>query len=177
MDNLNRTGPATTTGGPDHRCTARRRRPAFTLALALVLPLMAAAQSVAEDAAMNAAFEKARATLPQFIVTLDTKPAGTARYEVKIRVSESGQSEYFWVGNLERDGERFTGTLNDTPRVVRSVRQGQSMTFVRREIYDWTYYDERQKRTVGNYTGCAQLAHESAEAAAAFKRQNNLQCE
>jgi uncharacterized protein YegJ (DUF2314 family) len=159
-------------------------------ALFLGLPAWAPAQSAVDrakrdeitmvpgdDPAMAAAFKKARDSLDGFIKLLDAPPQDTESYSVKIRISEAGNTEYFWIGNLEREGKRFTGTLNNTPRSVKSVRQGQSMTFTSAEIYDWSYIDRGQHRMVGNFTACALLTHESPESAAAFRKQTGLRCE
>jgi len=151
--------------------------------LLLGLPAFAPAQSAPsqgasqDDPAMTAAFAKARASLDSFIKLLDAPPRGTELYAVKIRISEAGNTEYFWIGNLEREGKRFTGTLNNAPRSVTSVRQGQSMTFTSAEIYDWSYVDSGQHRMVGNFTACALLTHETPETAAAFKKQSGLRCD
>jgi uncharacterized protein YegJ (DUF2314 family) len=130
-----------------------------------------------DDAAMTAAFRRARASLDGFVRLLDAPPAGTESYAVKIRVSEGGFNEYFWIGNLKREGSRFSGTLNNTPRQVKSVQAGQVVRFGRDEIYDWTYVDRAQKRMMGNFTACALLTHESPESAAQFKQQYGLVCD
>jgi uncharacterized protein YegJ (DUF2314 family) len=130
-----------------------------------------------DSAAMAAAFRKARATLDGFLRLLDAPPSGTHSYAVKLRVRDGRHDEYFWIGSLKRDRDRFSGTLDNTPRRVRNVREGQVMRFGRRDIVDWTYIDDRSGRMMGNFTACALLTGETPEAAAAFKERYGLGCD
>ncbi|HJQ57943.1 MAG TPA: DUF2314 domain-containing protein [Vineibacter sp.] len=129
------------------------------------------------NAAMAAAFKKAHETLDGFVRLMEAPPHGTRSYAVKVRISEGNVHEYFWIGNLARNGERFSGTLNNEPRLVKKVRAGQSIRFGRDEIVDWMYIDSDKRRMVGNYTACALLTLEKPEAAAAFKKQYGLVCD
>src|SRR5688572_17692085 len=81
------------------------------------------------DPAMRAAFEKARAGLDGFLALLDKPPPGTRLYAVKLLVRNGDKGEYFWITDLKRNGDRFTGQLNNTPRSVATVREGQIMEF------------------------------------------------
>jgi len=130
-----------------------------------------------DNAAMAAAFRKARASLDGFLKLLDAPPPGTHTYSVKLRVSDAGFHEYFWVGNLKRQNERFSGTIDNIPRRVKTVRQGQVMVFGRTEILDWMYLDDAQRRMVGNFTACALLTLEPPQAAADFKKRIGLVCD
>jgi uncharacterized protein YegJ (DUF2314 family) len=129
------------------------------------------------DPAMRAAFEKARAGLDGFLTLLDKPPPGTRLYAVKIVVRDGERGEYFWITDLERNGDRFTGQLNNTPRSVKTVREGQVLTFGREEIRDWMYVDDRQRRMVGNFTACALLTRESRKSADEMKRATGLVCD
>jgi uncharacterized protein YegJ (DUF2314 family) len=164
------------------------------MAVALALfPLMhgiAAGQSILErsrrdetvsvpsgDPAMEAAFAKARATLDQFLAVLDKPPPHIEGHAVKIRITDRGRTEFFWVVDLKRDGDRFRGEINNTPRSVSNVREGQIVEFARGEIYDWLYIDIARQRMVGNFTGCALLAREKPEDAAEMKRATGMTCD
>jgi uncharacterized protein YegJ (DUF2314 family) len=129
------------------------------------------------DAAMDAAFAKARATLDDFLSKLKSPAAGTSGYAVKVPIREGDSTEYFWMGSIKQDGDRFSGTLNNTPRMVKSVKMGQTIKFAKSEIVDWTYLDKISGKMHGNFTACALLKNESAESAAAFKRQFGLSCD
>jgi len=130
-----------------------------------------------DNAAMAAAFRKARASLDGFLKLLDAPPPGTHTYSVKLRVSDAGFTEYFWVGNLKRQNERFSGTIDNIPRRVKTVRQGQVMVFGRHEILDWMYLDDMQRRMAGNFTACALLTLETPQAAADYKKRMGLVCD
>jgi uncharacterized protein YegJ (DUF2314 family) len=71
----------------------------------------------------------------------------------------------------------FTGTINNQPRMVKSVRYGQQYNFIREQIVDWAYIDRDQKRMVGNFTVCALLTKESVKEAEATKKKYGLQCD
>ncbi len=137
----------------------------------------------AGDDAMEAAFAKARATLDGFLALLDKPPPNTGIYTVKLRIVDprSNKVEFFWVGALERDGDEFSGRIDNTPRSVTNVRQGQVVRFTRAEIYDWMYADSNftnaQRSIVGNFTLCALLTREKPEEAAAVKRETGLVCD
>lgn len=135
------------------------------------------------DAAMEAAFAKARATLDGFLTVLAAPPPNTDVYAVKIRIDDptNGEVEYFWVGDLKRDGNRFSGRIDNTPRSVTNVRQNQVVRFTRAEIYDWMYVDSNftngKRRMMGNFTLCALLTLETPEEAAEMKREMGLVCD
>lgn len=159
-------------------------------ALLLQLTGVAAAQTMLErsrrdeivnvpagDAAMEAAFAKARATLDGFLDLLAAPPPGTRLYAVKLRITDGGNVEYFWANNLKRDGDRFSAQINNTPRSVRNVKMGQVMQFTRGEIYDWMYVDDGKRRMMGNFTACALLTRAKPEEAAEMKRATGLVCD
>lgn len=129
------------------------------------------------DPAMRAAFEKARAGLDGFLALLDKPPPGTRLFAVKLLVRDGDKGEYFWITDLERKGDRFTGRLNNTPRSVATVREGQIMEFGRSEIRDWMYVDDKRQRMVGNFTACALLTKESRKSAEEMKRATGLVCD
>jgi uncharacterized protein YegJ (DUF2314 family) len=137
----------------------------------------------AGDDAMEAAFAKARATLDGFLALLDKPPPNTSIYTVKLRIVDpvSRAAEFFWVGDLKRDGNSFSGRIDNTPRSVTNVREGQRVRFTRAEIYDWMYADSNfinaKRSIVGNFTLCALLTRETPEEAAEVKRDVGAVCD
>lgn len=135
------------------------------------------------DSAMEAAFAKARATLDGFLTLLDEPPPNTGTYAVKLRIADPSNRkvEYFWVRGLARDGDGFSGRIDNAPRSVTNVREGQAMRFTRAEIYDWMYVDQNfinaGRSIVGNFTLCALLTREDPDEAAAMKRETGLTCD
>jgi uncharacterized protein YegJ (DUF2314 family) len=130
-----------------------------------------------DDPAMRAAFAKARAGLDGFLAQLDKPPPGTSLYAVKIGIRDGEKTEYFWLTELTRSGDRLFGRLNNTPRSVKTVHEGQALTFSRDEIRDWMYIDDGRQRMVGNFTLCALLTKESPKSAADMKRATGLVCD
>jgi uncharacterized protein YegJ (DUF2314 family) len=135
------------------------------------------------NTAMEAAFAKARNTLDGFLALLDSPAPNTDTYTVKLRIVDPGRRavEYFWVGDLERDGDGFSGRIDNTPRSVTTVREGQVVRFTRAEIYDWMYVDSGflngKRRMMGNFTLCAILTREKPQEAAEVKRETGLICD
>ena len=130
-----------------------------------------------EEPAMKRAFERARATLDQFLEQAKSPPPGTVSYSLKVGIREGRDVEYFWVGNFTQTDAGFTGTINNQPRMVRSVKFGQQYAFPREHIVDWTYIDRNERRMVGNFTVCALLTKESQAEQEATKKRFGLRCE
>jgi uncharacterized protein YegJ (DUF2314 family) len=131
----------------------------------------------AEEPAMRKAFERASATLPDFLRRAARPDPGTSEYALKVAISEGRRTEYFWVTGFGRQGAKFHGILANEPRVVRKHRSGERIVFARSQIVDWTYFDDVAHRTHGNFTACALLSKEPAEQAAALRQEHGLACE
>lgn len=129
-----------------------------------------------EEPAMRKAFARARQTLPSFL-DLAAKPKNhTSNHALKVAVSDATNTEYFWVVSFSHEGDVFTGTLNNEPRLIKKHKFGDRVVFKRAQIVDWTYTDTVKQKTVGNFTACALLSKEPPEQAAAFMRQYGLSC-
>ena len=59
--------------------------------------------------AMKKAFAKARETLDTFLKLEAEKPPELGRFAVKVGISEGKGTEYFWITDFTRTGERFSG--------------------------------------------------------------------
>jgi uncharacterized protein YegJ (DUF2314 family) len=130
-----------------------------------------------EEPAMREAFAKAKATLSDFLTTAGNPPAGTTGFALKVAISDGKNTEYFWVNKFSSAGSVFTGVLNNEPRLVKRHKLGETISFDEKQIADWTYVDQTQRRMVGNFTACALLTKEPPAQAEAFKRQYGLRCE
>ena len=159
-------------------------------AVALLFSTNAAAQSISdraakdeivhmgsEEPAMRKAFARAAETLSEFLVLAKNPKGGTTGYALKVAISDGRNTEYFWVNDFANEGDAFTGTLNNEPRLVKKHKLGDRISFKRAQIADWTYIDTVNKKMVGNFTACALLSKEPPEQAAAFMRQYGLACE
>jgi uncharacterized protein YegJ (DUF2314 family) len=162
---------------------------ALTLLLLFLFPLQSNSKSLSEkvdhddvvfmadeDPAMQRAFMLARSTLDVFFSALGNPPEGTGSYAAKVGISEGDDTEYFWLIDLDVDGEHLTGTISNKPGIVGTVRQGQRYSFTKKQIVDWTYLDRVNRKTLGNFTACALFSQEPEEGARALMKQYGFTC-
>jgi uncharacterized protein YegJ (DUF2314 family) len=135
------------------------------------------AMVTAEDPAMLSAFAKARETLDSFLRLVASGDPNIKDPSIKVKIEDNGVVEYFWIADFSPTSAGFSGNINNDPELVHSVKLGQVITFPRSQIYDWTYVDNATKQTVGNFTACALLTHESPKDAADFKATYHLACD
>ena len=97
-----------------------------------------------EDAAMNVAIAKARASVVTFIAALKTPKAGQHSFAIKKRFENKpgGEAEHMWIARLSFDGRRFRGLLSNVPVNVRSIKAGDSVICAPSEISDWMFIDK-----------------------------------
>jgi uncharacterized protein YegJ (DUF2314 family) len=127
------------------------------------------------DPDMAAAMRKARATLPEFLALSRAPRPSTTGFSVKVAVHDGSNTEYFWITPFKEQDGRFNGSINNTPRVVKTVKFGQSFDFSEGEIVDWLYVDGGRMK--GNYTVCVILKREPKEQAEAAKKRFGLECD
>ena len=125
-----------------------------------------------DDPDMAAAMRKARETLPGFLALARVPPPTVTTLAVKVAIEDR---EFFWITPFEQRGAKFSGRINNTPHMVKTVRLGQTIEFSEDEIVDWTYYDSGKSH--GNFTACALLKREPRDQAEAFKQQFGLNCD
>jgi uncharacterized protein YegJ (DUF2314 family) len=128
-----------------------------------------------EDPAMAAARSKARATLAAFLATARQPTPAMRNFALKVKVSDDNGVEYFWVTQFNANGGRFSGKIDNTPRMVRSVAAGQIIEFSEGEITDWMYMDGGKMK--GNYSACALLQREPKDQQDAVKNRFGLNCD
>jgi len=126
---------------------------------------------------MARAFTKARASLDDFLALAQAPPPNTETFALKVAVSDSKDTEYFWISPFSYDDSVFRGRLSNTPRLVTNVSEGQEISFKKSEIVDWMYIDTAKRRMYGNFTACALLTKETPENAADFRRHYGLECD
>jgi uncharacterized protein YegJ (DUF2314 family) len=135
------------------------------------------AMASVDDAAMLQAFARAQATLDGFLVRVAAKDPLVQEPLVKIKVQDGEAAEYFWIGSLGQESGGLNGTVKNAPEVVHNIKNGQTISFPRSQIFDWTYTDAQSGKMIGNYTACALLTHEKASDAAEFRRTYHLECD
>jgi uncharacterized protein YegJ (DUF2314 family) len=127
------------------------------------------------DPEMMAARQKARATLPEFLKIASAPRSGMRNFTVKIGIVDGGQHEFFWIAPFKHDGTRFTGQIDNTPRMVKNVTKNQTITFDINDITDWMYVDNGKMK--GNFSACVLLKKEPKDQADALKKRFGLECD
>lgn len=128
-----------------------------------------------DEPAMQKAMQQARAGLDDFLKKVGAPPRDTEEFSVKVRVSDGGNEEFLWVSDLKGQGELWSGRINNIP-MIRSVKKGQSYSFAKSEIVDWTYRDKAKKKIMGNFTTCALLTKEPPSVAETLRKEYGLEC-
>jgi len=131
----------------------------------------------ADDPAMLRAFARARDTLGAFLVRVAAKDPVVREPLVKVKVLDGDAVEYFWVASPTETSGVYTGTVMNEPERVHNIRNGQTLSFPRTQIYDWMYTDANSSKMIGNYTACALLTHETPVSAAEFRKNYHLDCD
>jgi uncharacterized protein YegJ (DUF2314 family) len=129
----------------------------------------------AGDPSMNAARQKARTTLPEFLKVSQSPRSSQRNFAVKVGIEEDGQTEYFWIAPFKLNGDMIVGNINNTPRLVKKVQNKQQITFHVNDVSDWMYVENGKMK--GNYSACVLLKNEPKEQADAFKKKFGLECE
>ena len=97
-----------------------------------------------DDPRMNAAIEKARASVGTFIAALQSPKPGQVGFNVKVKFEDGGKVEYIWLDHVTYDGTNFQGTIDNEPEMVKNVKIGQRVTVAPAEISDWMYIENRK---------------------------------
>ena len=103
-----------------------------------------------DDARMNAAIAKARATVGTFVTALRAPKKSQSRFSVKIPIPNGNGSEHFWLSDVRYDGSVFSGKIDNDPETVNTVKLGQAVSARAAEISDWMYVDHG--KLIGGYT-------------------------
>ncbi len=128
------------------------------------------------DPAMAAAMRKARATLPDFLATAAAPKPNMEGFAVKVAIPVSAHdAEYFWIAPFTDSDGHFSGAINNTPRLAKTVKLGQTIAFHQSDIVDWMYMDGHTMK--GNYTACALLNSASPREVEEFKERFGLNCD
>jgi uncharacterized protein YegJ (DUF2314 family) len=104
----------------------------------------------ADDPQMNAAIEKARATVPTFVNALRAPKKNQTGFSVKMAFIDGKHTEHMWLDAVRYDGKQFHGTVNNEPENVSNVKLGDQASVDASKISDWMYIENR--KLVGGYT-------------------------
>jgi uncharacterized protein YegJ (DUF2314 family) len=103
-----------------------------------------------DDVRMNAAIDKARATVDSFIAALQAPKPGQSNFTIKMAFSDGANTEHIWLEPVSFDGKTFHGTVSDVARTVKIVKMGQPAVASPSEISDWMYLENG--KIVGGHT-------------------------
>jgi uncharacterized protein YegJ (DUF2314 family) len=103
-----------------------------------------------DDPQMNAAVQKSRDTVDQFIAALDDPGPAQTSFAVKMKISDGTHTEHMWVNSVRHENGRFFGTLGNDPDLVQGVKFQDPVDVAKEEISDWMYIDDNT--LVGGYT-------------------------
>ncbi|MGE5266959.1 MAG: DUF2314 domain-containing protein, partial [Deltaproteobacteria bacterium] len=123
---------------------------------------------LSEDKDMNAAIEKARASIGVFWKSYDGPAANETDHALKVAISGNGTTEHFWLTRIRREGDKFSGVISNRPQSVTSVKLGQRYEFTAETVSDWTF--KRNGKLVGNETMRALLPRMPQEQAAVYRQ-------
>ncbi len=127
------------------------------------------------DPAMDEAFRRARATLPDFYKVLDAPGPGIRNLTVKVGLpTPRGGREYVWLSDPLRKGDQIVGTIDNTPVDTQAYRKGQQVVFPETAVVDWAYREGDRMR--GNYTACALTSKFSAKERRRFEEEYGIDC-
>ena len=131
-----------------------------------------------ENPAMAKAFARARRELDQFLKLAAAPAAHQRDFAVKVGLVVGEETEYVWINEIKpKPGGKFVGVINNEVELTDKFKLGDSHTFAKSEIVDWTYIDTRERRMHGNYTLCALLTQEPADQAEEYRRKFKLDCQ
>jgi uncharacterized protein YegJ (DUF2314 family) len=97
-----------------------------------------------DDPRMNAAIDKARANVQNFIASLKSPKRGQSGFAIKVPFSDGANTEHFWLTPVTFDGASFTGTVDNEPELVNNVKMGQTVTVTPDKISDWMYVENHK---------------------------------
>ena len=101
-----------------------------------------------DDAEMNAAIAEARRRWPEFVAALRAKP-DVERY-VKLAWRDGEEVEHIWAKVERVEDGKVTATIDNQPRSVRNLKQGQRVTVAEAEVEDWLW--QEGGKMVGGFT-------------------------
>lgn len=96
-----------------------------------------------DDAAMNAAIQKARDTvLTEFAPALKSHHPKQIGHSIKVAIKDGDKVEHLWLTPVTFEGQKFTGKVNNEPKDVKGVKLGTKYSVAPEEISDWMYIDD-----------------------------------
>jgi uncharacterized protein YegJ (DUF2314 family) len=102
-----------------------------------------------EDQEINAAMDKARSSLNEFIERFNHPHASDKWFLVKGRFTHGDRIEHIWVADLVFDGKVFSGVLANEPEIP-GLKFKQHVSISLDNVSDWMYVSDG--RPIGGFT-------------------------
>ena len=118
-----------------------------------------------DDAQMNAAIARARSEVNGAIEKLQGGHVDS--FSVKVPIKDRDQTEHFWLKDVSFQNGAFTGTVDNDPDLVHTVKLGDRITAKKEEISDWLYMKDGKMH--GDYTLRVLFREMSPDEVAKFK--------
>jgi uncharacterized protein YegJ (DUF2314 family) len=99
---------------------------------------------------MNAAMDKARATVGEFIAVVQKPKRSQSSISVKAPFTKGKSVEHMWVAEVTYDGRSFHDAISNEPEMVTNYKMGQRVSFESSKISDWMYVENG--KLVGGFT-------------------------
>lgn len=126
-----------------------------------------------DDPEMERAIQKARETYTAFVNALENSTPEHQAFTFKMSFpTPDGDGEHMWVTDVQWDGVRFSGWVNNEPLDTTAVSFGDSVSALPQELSDWMYFDGN--RVVGGYTLRVMHYQRSPEAQRQFIEETGL---
>ena len=106
-----------------------------------------------DDAKMNAALAKGKASLPQFVAALKENQPSRRKFAVYARFVENEKVEFLWIEPVAMEGADFRGTVANEPEMLTKVKLGESILVPAADVSDWMYVEDG--KLVGGYSSRA----------------------
>ncbi len=95
------------------------------------------------------ALQKAHATLPNFIKTLQKPKPSQSQFSIKCAVSDQGQKRHVWIDDITFDGKKFHGKLGNR-LMDKNTKPGNKVEVAPDGVSDWMYIENH--KLIGGYT-------------------------
>lgn len=119
-----------------------------------------------DDPVMNAAIDKSRQTLDCFLNLVINHSSEISDPSLKVFIKDENGAEHFWVRPFHFANNRFSGTIDNEPAIVKIVTYGQEIRFTRNDVTDWMYM--KNGKTHGAFTLRVMIPRMSSEDAATY---------
>jgi uncharacterized protein YegJ (DUF2314 family) len=90
-----------------------------------------------DDAEMNAAIARARATTDELMARLRRPPPALSYLGVKVQLGDEDAGEHIWLYEVRLEGDRITGRLLEDAEYYPRYHRGDVIRVLPQEITDW----------------------------------------